>query len=67
MTAAFEDVSSLKKLYKKILKNIKYNQRILELKINQKRKKESQLKKGDEIYISIKNLRVMRKSKKLDH
>ena len=42
---ALKDVKDLKQIYKKMLRDIEYNQRQSENQINQKRKKKSQLKK----------------------
>ena len=65
--SALENVSQLSKLYEKISRNIDYNQKRSELLINKKKKKESQLKEEDKIYILTKNLKITRTNKKLNY
>ena len=64
---ALKDVKRLKQIYKEILKNIKYNQKWSENQINKKKKKKSQLKKRDKIYLLIKYLEITWANRKLNH
>ena len=64
--AALKKINNLKRIYEKLSKNIKYQQKRGEPNVN-KKKKESQLKKRDKIYLFIKNLKTLRLNKKLDH
>jgi hypothetical protein len=61
--SAIERVATLKKIHNNItsmqIKSVKYQ--------NKKRKMTPQLKKGDKIYLLTKNLKIRKKSKKLDH
>ena len=56
----------LKELYKEIIRNIDYSQKRSELYINKKKKK-SQLKEKDKIYLLRRNLRNLWLNRKLDH
>jgi hypothetical protein len=60
---AIERVATLKKIHDNItsmqIRSVKYQ--------NKKQKMASQLKKGDKIYLLTKNLKIRKKSKKLDH
>ena len=49
-------ISSLKRVYKKLLKNIKYQQKKGESNAN---KKKLQLKERNKIYLFIKNLKIL--------
>ena len=62
-----EDISQLKYIYKEILKDIKYNQKWSENQINRKRKKKSQLKKGNKVYFLTKYLGIIKVNRKLDY
>ena len=54
-----QETNQFKKIYKEIIKNIKYQQKCSKLQINKKRIKKSQLKKRNKIYLFIKNLRTL--------
>ena len=60
-------IKLLKKIYKEISRDIKYGQERIKLLYNIKKKKKSQLKKGDKIYLSTQNFKTIRPSQKLDH
>jgi predicted lactoylglutathione lyase len=61
--SAIERIATLKKVHDNItsmqIRSAKYQ--------NKKRKMASQLKEGDKMYLLIKNLKIRKKSKKLDH
>ena len=63
---ALEDTNQLKELHEKIFKNIKYNWYRSKPNINKKRKK-SQFKKKNKVYLLIKNLRILRANRKLNY
>ena len=60
-------IQLLKKIYKKILQNIKYNQKQIKLLYNIRKKKKPQLKKKNKIYLLIKNFKTIRLNQKLDY
>ena len=61
--AILKKINNLKRVYKEFLKNIEYQQKKRKSNI----KKNFQLKKGNKIYLFIKNLKILRLSKKLDY
>ena len=66
-TVVLLEVDQLRNIYKEMLRNIEYYQKRSESQINKKRIKKSQLKKGDKIYLFIKNLKILWLSRKLDY
>ena len=64
---AIVTAEEIKKLYKKIAKRINQQNKRTAKNINKRRKLDPQLKKGDKVYLLIKNLRSKRLSKKLDY
>ena len=60
-------IEEIKKLYKEIAKRINQQNKRTTKNTNKRRKLGPQLKKGDKVYLLIKNLRSKRLSKKLDY
>jgi flagellin-specific chaperone FliS len=64
---AIVTAEEIKELYKEIAKRINQQNKRTTKNINKRRKLGPQLKKGDKVYLLIKNLRSKRLSKKLDY
>ncbi len=60
-------ISDIKHLHKEIQGEIQRRNESTETTANKKRKNGPQLKKGDKVYLLIKNLKSIRLSKKLDY
>jgi hypothetical protein len=65
--AAITTAEEMKKLHKELRESLEKAQRQSISYVNQKRKMAPQLKKGDKVYLSTKNLRTKRPNKGLDN